>query len=332
MFTTTLTTPGICITLSKLNSFCSASLISSRYRCFNRGSVFTEPSEVVISDVLAIGLGDADLLAGLVVDAGRHPGRLAVGVEQHHVADVDRRFLRDDAAGGGSTLGARYGRVLLDPVDALDEHLVAVREGHQDLALGALVLTGDHEHRVALVDVHLQHLRGERDDLHEALLAQLAADRAEDARATRIVVGLDEDGGVLVELDVAAVGAAALLDGADDDGLHYLAALDAAAGDGVLDGRHDDVADAGVTPCRAAEHADAQDLLGARVVGDLHPRFLLNHSISSTWLCVHGRFRPDMRGLAVSEGHAGFSMSACAKSIKHCTRTEVCPRQPVNSR
>src|SRR4029078_11518454 len=98
------------------------------------------------------------------------------------------------------------------------------------------------------------------------------------------VVGLDDDGGVLVELDVAAVGATALLDGAHDRGLALLAALDVAARDGVLDGRHDDVADAGVAPRRAAEHADAQDLLGARVVGDLLPRFLLNHSTSSTWL------------------------------------------------
>src|SRR6185312_11600239 len=135
-----------------------------------------------------------------------------------------------------------------------------------------------------LVDLHLQHLRGERDDFHEALLAQFTADRAEDARPARIVVRLDDDGGVLVELDVAAVGAAALLDGAHDDGLDHLTALDVATGDGLLDGCHDDVADAGVAPRRAAEYTDAQDLLGARVVGDLESRFLLNHSISSTWL------------------------------------------------
>src|SRR6185436_5059127 len=245
---------------------------------------FSVASAVVISDVLAIGLGDADLLAGLVVDAEADACRLAVGVEQHHVADVDRRLLGDDPAGGGAALGAGNGSVLLDPVHALDEDLVAVGVGHQDLALGALVLTGDDKHGVALVDVHLQHLRGERNDLHEALLAQFPADRAEDACAARVVVGLDEDGSVLVELDVAAVGTAALLDGAHDHGLDDLAALDVAAGDGFLDGRHDDVADAGIAARRAAEHADAQDLLGTRVVGDLQPRFLLNHSLSSTWL------------------------------------------------
>ena len=39
----------------------------------------------------------------------------------------------------------------------------------------------------------------------------------------------------------------------------------------------DDVADAGVAPTGAAEHADAQDLLGSGVVGDLQPRLLLDH-------------------------------------------------------
>src|SRR4029079_15993958 len=129
-------------------------------------------------------------------------------------------------------------------------------------------------------------------------------------------------GVVLLDLDVSAVGAAALLDGAHDDGLDDLTALDVATGDGLLDGGHDDVADAGIAPRRATEHADAQDLLGARVVGDLHPRFLLNHSISSTWLRMHGRYRPDVRGIASPKSTQGLPERLA----------EVCPRQPVNSR
>src|SRR5688500_11460003 len=39
-----------------------------------------------------------------------------------------------------------------------------------------------------------EHLRGERDDSHEATVAQLPADGAEDARAARGQVVLDEDG------------------------------------------------------------------------------------------------------------------------------------------
>src|ERR1700761_8419811 len=229
------------------------------------------------SDVLAVALGDANPLASLLVDPVADPSGLTVGVDHHHVGDVNRGFLRDDPARPRAALVGGDRGVLLDPVDALDEDLIAGRVGLNHLALGALVLARDDQDGVTLVDLHLQHLRGERDDLHEALLPQFAADRPEDASSARVVVGLDDDGGVLVELDVAAIGAAALLDGAHHHGLHHLTTLDVATGDGVFDRRHDDVADAGVAPRRAAEHADAQDLPGAGVVGHLQPRFLLNH-------------------------------------------------------
>src|SRR4030095_1190613 len=48
----------------------------------------------------------------------------------------------------------------------------------------------------------LEHLRGDADDLHEALVAQLPADRTEDAGAARVLLLVDEHGGVLVEADV----------------------------------------------------------------------------------------------------------------------------------
>src|SRR4051812_15701240 len=122
-----------------------------------------------------------------------------------------------------------------------------------------------------------EHLRRERNDLHEPLLAQLAAHGAEDARATGFPVGLEDHRCVLVEADVGTVGTTALLDGAHDHGLDDVALLDVAARDRVLDGGDDDVTDAGVTPTGAAEHTDAQDLLGTRVVGDLESRLLLDH-------------------------------------------------------
>src|SRR5215218_9149654 len=87
------------------------------------------------------------------------------------------------------------------------------------------------------------HLRRQRDDAHELAVAQLPADRAEDARAARLHLVVDEHSGVLVEADVAAVGAAALLLRADDDALHDVALLHRGARDGVLHGRHEDVAD-----------------------------------------------------------------------------------------
>src|SRR6186997_1754636 len=49
-----------------------------------------------------------------------------------------------------------------------------------------------------------EHLRGERDDAHEAPVTQLTADRAEDARAAGLVLLVDQHRRVLVEADVAA--------------------------------------------------------------------------------------------------------------------------------
>src|SRR5215475_4758904 len=122
-----------------------------------------------------------------------------------------------------------------------------------------------------------QHLRCERDDAHEPLLSQLAADRPENAGSARVTAVPNEDSGIFVEANVGAVDAAALLLGPHDDRLDDLTLLDAPAWDGVLNGCDDDVTDARVAPPGAAEHADAQQLLGTRVVGDAQSRLLLDH-------------------------------------------------------
>src|SRR3954463_6809959 len=132
-----------------------------------------------------------------------------------------------------------------------------------------------------LIRMASEHLRGERDDLHEAAVAQLARDRAEDARPTRVVLGVDDHGGVLVEGDVGAVLAPEALLGAHDDGGDDLALLDRALRVGLLDRRGDDVPHAGVAALVPALDADAEDLAGAGVVGDLQPRLVLDHRARS---------------------------------------------------
>src|SRR3954454_1284135 len=126
-----------------------------------------------------------------------------------------------------------------------------------------------------------EDLRREGDDLHEVAVAQLAGHGAEDAGAARVVLGVDQHRGVLVEGDVSAVVPAELLLGADDDRLDHLALADAAVRDRLLHGADDHVAHPGIAPARAAGHADAQDLAGAGVVGHLEAGFLLDHPRSS---------------------------------------------------
>src|SRR5829696_9553547 len=127
-----------------------------------------------------------------------------------------------------------------------------------------------------------EHLRRERDDPHEAAVAQLARDGSEDARPARVVRGVEDHGRVLVEGDVGPVLAPELLLRAHDDGLDDLALLDGALRVRLLDGRGDDVPHARVAAAGAAHDADAEDLARARVVGDLEPGLVLDHLARST--------------------------------------------------
>src|SRR6266496_2321938 len=105
-----------------------------------------------------------------------------------------------------------------------------------------------------------EHLRRQADDLHKPLVAQLATHWAEDAGTAGVATVLDDDGGILVEPDVRAVGTPPLLGGADDDRLDDVTLLHTRTRNGVLDRGHDDVADARVTAAGATEHTDAQNL------------------------------------------------------------------------
>src|SRR5262249_18263561 len=115
------------------------------------------------------------------------------------------------------------------------------------------------------------------DDLGEAGLAQLAGDGAEDARAARVLLGVDQHQGVAVEADIAAVVAARRLLAAHHHGPHHVARLHVAAGDRLLDAGDDHVAQAGVTAARPAQPLDAHAFLGAGVVGYVEVRIHLDH-------------------------------------------------------
>src|SRR4051794_18773682 len=103
-----------------------------------------------------------------------------------------------------------------------------------------------------------EHLRRQRNNLHELLVPQFPAHRAEDARTPGVAVVPQNDGGILVEPDVRAVRTATLLDRAHDDRLDDVTLLHVTAGDRVLHRGDDDVTDAGVTATRATEHPDAE--------------------------------------------------------------------------
>jgi len=73
-------------------------------------------------------------------------------VDEHHVRCIHWHDLVHDAAGvGGLTAGCE---VTLGHVHALDLDLVLLRQNLGDLALLALVLAGNDDHGVALLQLH----------------------------------------------------------------------------------------------------------------------------------------------------------------------------------
>src|SRR3954469_1457362 len=138
--------------------------------------------------------------------------------------------------------------------------------------------------------------RRERDDLHELPLAELAGHRTENARPDRLAGIVDENGRVVVELDVRPVATAALLHRANDDGLDDRTLLHGAVRRSFLHRSGDDVAEPRITAGgRSAQHLDAGDLLRTRVVRNLQNRPHLDHGSLAFHITVRTfqRFRFD---------------------------------------
>src|SRR5262249_8862230 len=99
----------------------------------------------------------------VLVLAVADPGRLAVAVDHHHVAHVDRGLLGHDPTGLGTTgVGGDPG-VLLDPVHTLDDHPVRPGQRRDHLPAGTLVLAGDHDDGVTLLYLHRYKPSGARE-------------------------------------------------------------------------------------------------------------------------------------------------------------------------
>src|SRR5262245_41334715 len=119
----------------------------ARYSVLSRGSYASSAI-----DHLAGRLGDTDLLVAIHAEADA--GRLAVGVDDGHVRQVDRRFLVLDAA-----LRVELGRtgMALNHVQAFHHDAALLGEHLQDGALTALVLAGEDHDAVPLLDLRGHH-------------------------------------------------------------------------------------------------------------------------------------------------------------------------------
>src|SRR5690606_28037287 len=123
----------------------------------------------------------------------------------------------------------------------------------------------------------LQHFRRQGNDLHVVLGAKLARNRSEDTGADWFFLVVDKNGSVRIEADDTTVRTTDVLGGADDNRLHYVTLLYAAARNSFLDGDDDDVSDRSILPLRAAKHFDAHDTTGAGIVRHVEVCLHLNH-------------------------------------------------------
>src|SRR4029078_1479020 len=132
-------------------------------------------------DLLAGPLGHADALAAVPLDADAS-GLARLGVDQHHVRDVDRALHLDDAADLLGALGVAQGArldVALDDVHALDVDALVLRIHALHAARPAAVLAGDDAHRVVTANSerHVQSTSGESETIFMKL-------RSRSSRAT----------------------------------------------------------------------------------------------------------------------------------------------------
>ena len=147
------------------------------------------------------------LLAAIVREAARRsarpcrtPGRPA-SRSTSGPASPSRAGPLADSSGCGARACTRGSRLRRRPCPSSRSTL-------STLASRAAVVAGDHFDDIVYFEYASHHLARQADDLHEVAVAQLAGHGAENARAARIVVVVDDHHGVAVEPDVAAIGAA----------------------------------------------------------------------------------------------------------------------------
>ncbi|CUW92332.1 hypothetical protein AGR1C_Cc40458 [Agrobacterium fabacearum TT111] len=239
-------------------------------------SVLRRGSYLSAIDHFSRTLGHADLLA--VYNSKANAGRLAILIDDGNVGDVQGRFLVDDA----SFLSLGLALVTLHHVNATHNGPIFLRQNLDYFAGTALVLTGQYDNVVAFTNfLHrirsLQYFRSQRDDLHVVLGAKFARNRSEDTGADGLFLVVDKNGCVIIETDDAAVSATDVLGGANDNRLHHIALLDAAARNSFLDGNDNNVANRSIFALRAAQHLDAHDTTCAGIIRHVEVCLHLNH-------------------------------------------------------
>jgi hypothetical protein len=154
-------------------------------------------------------------------------------------------------------------------VDSLHNYPVVLGQLPVYSASLAFLFTGDDQHGIAAAYLHRAtsyYFRGQRDNSHKAFVPQFPGYWPEDSSASGQPVILNNNGGVVVELDVSAIGTQQRLSLADDHRFDYLPLPDGRVGDGFPDIADDNISHLGILAFAAAGDVDETDAFGPAVV------------------------------------------------------------------
>src|SRR5450830_687724 len=147
----------------------------------------------------------------------------------------------------------------------------------------ALVFPGQNDDFVVFTNlIHydsLQDFRCQGHDFHELLSTQFACDRSKNTGTDRFQLGVQQNGGIAVELHQGTVLAANTFSGAHNHGVINFTFFDTATWRSNLNGYLDHIANASITALGAAQYIDAHYFFGTGIVSHFEPAFSLNHSI-----------------------------------------------------
>ena len=101
----------------------------------------------------------------------------------------------------------------------------------------------------------LQHFRSQGHDLHKALGTQFACDRAKDARAERLELVVEKNGGIAIKANQRAIRTTNTLGGTNHHGIVNITLLDATTRRSILDADLDDVTNASIAAPGSTENA-----------------------------------------------------------------------------
>src|SRR4029077_12302640 len=106
---------------------------------------------------------------------------------------------------------------------------------------------------------------------------EFASYGAENTRAARVLLRVNEHQGIAIKAYITAVIAPRGLLATYDHAAHHIARLDVPAGHGFLDAGDNHITQAGVAPTRAAQYLNAHTFLGAGVIRVIEVCVHLNH-------------------------------------------------------